>query len=544
MSKCYHSVPNWLFVFTLLFFLCMRGYAYAEVPDSLKQRIDSLVELSSSTQGMDKYEADFKIAWDLFDIDNAIALRHAEFAHGIAAKTTDTLKILQSGRLYAQLLRRDTQFDEAEKIFVQLIPLTASTVGRPYEGKVLSSLAVLYTLKAKFDLAAVYNLKALRIWERDQDTFRLAVTLDNIGLNYYKMGSFSEAVSYFERASVLGDSLSKSNATVNLALAKLFVGEHEAFPDLARKAQALSPPLVSERIRAAAESGFGIYFLKRDSPDSAERHVHCAIEYSKKADDKYLIAEAESLLAQCAIQQGKPDAAIKILTAIERSSSAGLNVTRLVSYERLAKAYEMKGDLAKALAYRTKQIVLQDSMYAQNVQNNIAIARIEFEEQQNEALIAKQAEIIALKTAVIDRQRLLGGVGALLLVTLVVLVIVLRKFNAYQKRISIELDQKVADRTRELKRTEEVQMRMINEQALLLGLISSKVLASIATFRGLWKVVALQSPEWNALVTKFECAADDLLQVSSIVDKSKALRFTGDVEVPLGHNGVSAKYLD
>jgi len=97
-------------VLTVVLLASFSGFAakksFSAIPDSLKARIDSLQTVANVTQGLQKYEAEFKIAWDLFDIDNPIAVYHAGLAYEIAVAECDTIKIVRSGRLYGQLLRR------------------------------------------------------------------------------------------------------------------------------------------------------------------------------------------------------------------------------------------------------------------------------------------------------------------------------------------------------------------------------------------------------------------------------------------------------
>lgn len=236
MIKNFHIVPKWLVVLTLFLFGA-PGRSYPEVPDSLKHRIDSLLVRSSTAEGMDKYQADFDIAWELFDIDNEIALRHAELAHNLAKTTADTMKILKSGRLYGQLLRRNNELDEAERVFFSLLRPAVQGKYDAMRGRILHSLALLQTYQARYDQALINNLKALRIWKSEGDTTMVASSQLNIGLTYYKMGDFKEAIAYFERGLTMGAISTRSVVTMNLALAKVYVGDFAAFTGLTAQAQ-------------------------------------------------------------------------------------------------------------------------------------------------------------------------------------------------------------------------------------------------------------------------------------------------------------------
>src|SRR5688572_15899003 len=130
----------------LITFICsmLAGSGFSTVPDTLKQKIDSLIEVANSSQGLRKYKAEFQIAYDLFDIDNKVAAHHAAVAYEVALEEGDTAKTVRSGRLYGQLLRRISRLDDAIDIFLKLMPLSERMEDKTEQGKILNALAVAY----------------------------------------------------------------------------------------------------------------------------------------------------------------------------------------------------------------------------------------------------------------------------------------------------------------------------------------------------------------------------------------------------------------
>ena len=150
--------------------------SFSAIPDSLKNRIDSLQALARVSQGLQKYQAEFKIAWDLFDVDNRIAVNHAGLAYELAVVERDTAKIVRSGRLFGQLLRRTDKPVEAAAMFHKVLPMAEKLGDQVEVGRILNALALVYTFQGSSDKALGAHLKALRLQLTARDTLRAART--------------------------------------------------------------------------------------------------------------------------------------------------------------------------------------------------------------------------------------------------------------------------------------------------------------------------------------------------------------------------------
>jgi len=87
-----------------------------------------------------------------------------------------------------------------------------------------------------------------------------------------------------------------------------------------------------------------------------------------------------------------------------------------------------------------------------------------------------------------------------------------------------DLDRKVFERTRELQVSENALIRSLGEQRVMMDLVSRKVQASVASFRGLLHVNEVEPMDSSAVIERFEATATELLQVSMIVDRSNDIR--------------------
>ena len=65
--------------------------------------------------------------------------------------------------------------------------------------KILNGLAVAYTFKAEYDKALEYNFQSLVVREAEGDKAEISITLNNIGLVYFKLHNYEGALKYYNQ---------------------------------------------------------------------------------------------------------------------------------------------------------------------------------------------------------------------------------------------------------------------------------------------------------------------------------------------------------
>src|SRR5205085_5426866 len=118
--------------------------------------------------------------------------------------------------------------------------------------------------------------------------------------------------------------------------------------------------------------------------------------------------------------------------------------------------------------FQDRYFILREKLNDQKVFNRISVAKVEFEEQQNKLQIARHAEVISLNQRVINQQQVLNIVLVGIAVLMTGFIIVLYVASRYQKNISLALDRKVIERTRELQENESALLKSLAEQKALL----------------------------------------------------------------------------
>ncbi len=185
--------------FVLAFVLLQFAPANAQSQPALPF-VDSLKALIPLSTGTNKYDLTFKVAYELFDVNNQEAVLYAKQAYGLSLELGDSLQITKSGRLLGQLLRRVDRLDEAIIQFGSVLSIAERNQFIDEEKRILNALAVLYIYKAMYDRALEYNFKSLEVREREGDKKEISIALGNIGLVYYKIGDFEQALEFYNRA--------------------------------------------------------------------------------------------------------------------------------------------------------------------------------------------------------------------------------------------------------------------------------------------------------------------------------------------------------
>jgi tetratricopeptide (TPR) repeat protein len=502
---------------------CTPVTGWSTVPDSLKCRIDSLTALTRSSALEQKYAGEFGIAWELYDVDNPYATRYARMAYRSICAIGDSARLLKTGRLLGQLLRRVDKLDSAILILEGALPIAVALKDSIEQAKIYNALSVVYTFEGRYDMTLLNNLKSLEISQALKDTVGMVIAFGNTGVTYYKMENSLEAERYYLAAFNLRSFYRSNQLLTNMALVKINLGDTLAFYSLSERALVDITQEEMAGVCVAYSFGYGMHFLKVKKHRLALNHFHDALLGALQNEDFRMEAESKLKIGECYLSLGHYDEAMKVVSGLEaRFTATRMNPLRLTYYDLMSNGLERQGRLRNALVYRRKHQMLFDTISGQTVMNKVLMARVKIEQEQNRITLSRQAEVISLKEQVIGRQQLLILLSVSLLTVLLVLGLVLTRFYRFQKQIARDLDKKVLERTRELEQSERELTSSLGQQQALMDMIAAKVHASLATLRGLWAIRF--SEDGDPIENEFDKAAIDLLQVPQIIRRSTVSR--------------------
>lgn len=480
---------------------------YAQLPASLQTTLDSIERVLPETTGRTRYDLTFKAAYDLFDVDNDLAVRYAEDAFKQAGVLGDSAQIVRSGRIYGQLLRRVGKLKEAIGTMDGLLTL-AEQKGYKKELRFLRhALALAYTYRGEYDKALEQNLKSLELRLEAGVRYEIFDAQVNTGNTFYHMGIYDRAAE-FMRAALLTDSLIEEAASAKISLALCYTRLN--YPNESK--------LLIEAVTRQYEGRLSAHEWTR---------IHICLGYLAILESNYVAAKKnfetgyqlgvtgsnKVYMSECLAFLGTAYLELKDFEKAEGALLESEHLAREIGYRNgveianlaLAKLYAITFQHRKASATKSTIIAMRDSSINQRVIDNIYRYQFDFYEKQNKKTIADQEKLLAIQEEKI-MYHLIANIASIVCgVLLIVLVTLLYRTSRMRKNQAKELEQKVHERTSELRASlERLQESQLQRNFLLDG-ISRKVYAQVATFKGLGVVARTFDnvpPEFAANVDK------------------------------------------
>jgi tetratricopeptide (TPR) repeat protein len=165
-----------------------------------KHIMDSLLKAVATTpvHRLDELYLDIAIA--ATDTSYHEALRYARLASRIATLEGDSVNIVRSGRLTAQMLRALGKMDSAKFMYLNLLPMARRQNLHNDEYILLNALGILHAYQANYHEAleifylCIDKARALR-----SDDYLFSAQ-QNMGLVFYKVNDFSSSLAFYEGA--------------------------------------------------------------------------------------------------------------------------------------------------------------------------------------------------------------------------------------------------------------------------------------------------------------------------------------------------------
>jgi tetratricopeptide (TPR) repeat protein len=435
----------------------MAAVVTGVVPDSLKQKVDSLRTLADSGDYETRYAAMTEVVLAITDFDNRLALEFATKALNLSSAKNDTVRMIESNRFVGQLNRRIGQARRGVKYLKEAFGLAQLSQNDRELARISNSLGLAYANLGRYDSAMRYYYNALRIYKKAENTEGVAMVRNNAGLLYYNIGDHKEAILNFEE-SLEASRLVKyveNQATVmtNLALCHSALGNDSLALGFLDASEKMCEPRCTSyhklaRLYCTAE------ILKRNGrfPESITAFQE-TYELAAAIEEGKFEVEARLGQAQCLVGLGRITEAIPLMRNCEHlATERKYDQVLLNIYGHFTPVLAATNRTHELVQVQRKFLQAKDRVFNERILTQLAVERVEFEEQQNEQLISKQADILELNKQVIDRQRLLILLSVGLAAVLLVLAFVLVRFFRFQKRISFDLDRRVLHRTKSCKR--------------------------------------------------------------------------------------------
>lgn len=500
---------------------------------SLKEEIRN-----SSTDRYAKLYMDLFIKFSSINSDSAF--KYALLAEKSAEIEGNDLEYVRAkyalGYLYKNLFNYNKAIQNY-KAGIEVAKSSLSTEGMldPYK-RLLNGAGLAYYYLGSYDSALIFHFESLNV--RNQESTEIinidenlkvfddiAIAENNIGLVYLKIRDFDEAINFFNRAienKKRAGNLEINFSLVNLGLSYVYSYSKPQDERFLKAENIFTQLLDSCKVRKDCSSGIlyesynalGILSLNIDSLDRARKHFEQALLYSKEEEDLGKRLHVLHNIASVYEESGKYADAIDILIGGQQwADSLNLLHLKASNYRRLASVYHNAGEHNVAYEYFVRYDSIQQDIFSDVVINGIKNVLVKENQRTNVQKINEQADRIQVQ----EKAQLYLMVIIILAFVILFTVIynsrqrqkvnlklsdankIIEEKNSQLQNVNISLEEKVRDRTKELKRINEALKQSNIELDNFIYKTSHDIRGPLATLQGICNVALLDVQDVKAI---------------------------------------------
>lgn len=403
-------------------------------------RIDSLLSVAATSRDEKAVmSAKVELGWHYLYDNDTLSLRYAQEGYDLALEFGDSSRIVKAGRVIGQALRRLDRLQESIDILTFVLPISKRHNIIDEQKKILNALALGHTFKAEYDKALEYNFESLILREIEGNKAEISITLNNIGLVYFKLHNYEGALKYYNQCLALktevGDTVDLHMLYLNLGLTHLWLKEYKEAKEYTLKGLAICGDNCNAEIRIMGEYNLGESSFWLKDWNDAELHLNRSLTIARATGDKRWQAENLVYLGAVEIETNQYGKAVEKLNEADSiAKKSQYNQILMDVYRKLFNAYTLMEDFRQASIFQHKYITLSDSLLTQELVKKISKIQSNYEERENIATIAS-------KEVLIKQQRDLNVAIAVIAMLAGLLVLVLQFGNRNIKRVNAKLSE-------------------------------------------------------------------------------------------------------
>lgn len=389
-------LPCWLTSCLLLLCISQHLHGQAAQEDSLLYQINA----QPLAEQADRYVALTRLFWQK---DAQRSQRYGERAILLADSIQDLSLQLEAHRAIGGLYYYQGKLDKSlwHNNLAYTIASGLQDVAR--EGSQLNNLGIIYRDQGDYRRSMQMHSQSVRIAELNGMNQLLTVSYNNLGRLYMELKDYDRASSYLYQGLSKLPGLS-ANEGLRLALygnlARLYASQNRTDSTEYYLHNMLDLSMRSNNINRQAEAyqGLGILRLKQERYDSARYYLEESVRLNKAYEDTRGLSEDLFQLARLCYAQGlyqqMYDCLNRSIKAARQSNS--LDILR-ENYKLFARYYEAVGRPADAYSYMQRYLVLEDSLFNEQLAHELTTIRMEQMEERTSEMMRTKDEQLAQK---------------------------------------------------------------------------------------------------------------------------------------------------
>jgi two-component system, NarL family, sensor kinase len=446
---------NTLFSFIIILFVYLPINAQNTKIDSLK------IELGKAQEDTNKVNLLCRLADENFDINNTQTRNYAQNAYNLSAKINFT-----HGKVYGLNLLGLSYYVEGDYIKATEKYKKALTISNKIEESDLTltfvNLANIYSAQSENLQAIKYYLKALKIYEKNNDENNEAMIYMNLALEFKIQNNFEKALEYNFKAlklyKNLKDDISIIKVTNNTAGVYLSLSQFQKSKKMFLESLKRSEEISFDLGIANSCLFLGIVYQNLINYNESIKYIKKSIQFSEKIGNQFQIAINNANLGKTYMKINDLDNAIKCLN---KSNVFFIN-NKMIHEQKdiyliLSEVYEKQKNYKNSLIYYKKFKDLEDDIYNEtnSQQINEALTKYETEKKEKEIivlnadLLSKKKDKVILEAKIEKRNSIIFGtiIGSILLIITIILLYNRKRLllrNLHQLEINQQRDNTTA----------------------------------------------------------------------------------------------------
>lgn len=311
-----------------------------------------------------------------------------------------------------------------------------------------NNLGVIHKTLDQYEDAIFYYQESLKIEEERKDSANIARALSNIGnIYFHNRRNYVQALDYYNRAlEIYKNKKDKENIATLLSNIGLIYSEQDKNQNALNnfnEALSIFKEINNKEKIAETHNHIGVIYARLGNYETAIKYINNSYQYYTSIEAKPKIAETLKARGDIYLEWGKYKSALRAYNqSYEVNSELGIKVDIAELYHKLSDTYAKMNDFKNAFEYHVLSTNLNDSLFSEKVNRQIAEFQTLYETEKKDKEIALLNKDKALQDATVKRQKMVIyffviGFG----IISILLVFIFRLFRQKQKANKI-LEQK------------------------------------------------------------------------------------------------------
>ena len=320
------------------------------------------------------------------------------------------------------------KYDSAEMLMSNGLALARKIGDKHLQGLTLDQLGRNARYQSDYALSAQYHFQALAIWEALKDSFNIAEAMTSIGILYYYQDENVKALEQFQRCmdywQQQNDSASIGFSYTLMALANFRLNNHDVSIEQSLKSLEIRKALGDLRGQGESLNNLALAHMAQQHWSEALSYLDASLLLLESAGDERQRPILLSNMGTAKYELGHVSEAILYYQESLHHARVSDNKSSIQhAYKRLHKAFATNNQYDSAYHYHRLFKAMTDSIYNEEKTRAINELTIQYEAAQTEqenALLRQEAANKDQRDVIIA---ISGGLGILMLLTIVVLLV-------------------------------------------------------------------------------------------------------------------------